>query len=202
MTSSPTTRLIALAAAALIQSAHAASDAEVEASFFPYKNGFPSFAGLQPGTVINKSNADTFKQVLDPANYQLIKDGWFEITVGPTFDFPNPMSYIEATRKGAPNVKLGAKPGEISGFVAGRPFPEEPKTSDPRAGEKLAWNFRYGLNWGDNSSLGPFYWKYINAETGKVERTINFDFFFLNFKHRISNPRKTRIVINPMVPSL
>ncbi len=197
MTSSPTTRLIALAAAALIQSAHAASDAEVEASFFPYKNGFPSFAGLQPGTVINKSNADTFKQVLDPANYQLIKDGWFEITVGPTFDFPNPMSYIEATRKGAPNVKLGAKPGEISGFVAGRPFPEEPKTSDPRAGEKLAWNFRYGLNWGDNSSLGPFYWKYINAETGKIERTTNFDSFFLNFKHRISNPPIPEITPNP-----
>ncbi len=56
-------------------------------------------------------------------------------------------------------VKLGAKLGELEGFIAGRPFPEEPDINDPRAGEKLAWNYKYGYNWGDNAAITPFYWR-------------------------------------------
>jgi hypothetical protein len=189
--------LFAVVAAGIASTAPAASEAEVDASFNPYKNGMPTFPGLTAGMVIGRANVDQFKDVLDPANYQLIKDGWYEITVGASFDFPNPPSYIEATRKGAAAVKLGAKPGAISGFTAGRPFPEEPKLSDPRAGEKLAWNFKYGLNWGDGAMIGPMYWRYINALTGQVERTVVFEFHFLNFKHRIVNAPLPEITPNP-----
>lgn len=185
---------VVFASTLLVQGAYAITDANVDEAFFPYKNGFPTFPGLKPGMVINKGNVDQFKDILGPAQFKLIKDGWFEIPVGQTFDMPLPKAFIDATKQHADKVKLGAT---ISDYVAGRPFPLQPVKSDARAGEKLAWNFKYGLNWGDNGISFPFYWRYINANTGAVERTIKFEFHFLNFKHRISNPPIPEITPNP-----
>jgi len=81
--------------------------------------------------------------------------------------------------------------------VAGRPFPEEPRLDDPRAGEKLAWNYKYGVNWGDNASINPFYWKYRNMNTGQVERTLKFQFHFLNIKHRVKDAPVPEVSPNP-----
>lgn len=137
--------LLACALATCTLTAGAATEADVDNSFFPYKKGMPSFAGLTPGMTINKANADQFKEALAAGTYKIIKDGYFEMKVGPTTDFALPQTYIEATRKNLNKTRLGAKLGDIEGFVAGRPFPEEPDAKDPRAGEKLAWNFKYGL---------------------------------------------------------
>ena len=83
-------------------------------------------------------------------------------------------------------VALGESLGQINGVVAGRPFPEEPSPDDPRAGEKLAWNYKCGYNWGDNAIISPFYWKYRDMKSGKIEGNIKFNFKFLNFKHRVN----------------
>ena len=117
--------------------------------------------------------------------------------MGPTTQFQLNKAYVEASRKGLNKTKLGAKNGEISGFEAGRPFPEEPRLDDPRAGEKIAWNFKYGINWGDNAAIDPFYWKYRNMTTGQVERTIKFDFHFLNFRHRVQDAPVPEVTPNP-----
>jgi len=106
-------------------------------------------------------------------------------------------SGVEATRKYADQVKLGQKSGELEGFVAGRPFPEEPSLDDPRAGEKLAWNYKYGYNWGDNAAIYPFYWKYRDLNSGKLEKTIKFNFHFLNLMHRVNQDPKPNIEPNP-----
>ena len=186
-----------LLAAGLTGGASALTEAEIDASFSPYKGGFPSFPGLTAGTVINKDNVDKFKDALDAANYKLIKDGWYDVTVGPTFDFPNAKGYVEATKKHGGKAKLGGKVGELEGYVAGRPFPDEPKTSDPRAGEKVIWNFKYGINWGDNAAIYPFYWKYKNAKTDKVERTLKFNFHLLNFTGRTDHEPLPEVTPNP-----
>jgi len=190
--------LLAAACAALIAGpALAATDADVDATFSPYKGGVPSFPGLSAGTVINKSNADQFKDVLAVGSYKEIKDGLFEMKVGATTDFALSGAYVEATRKNLNKTRLGAKTGDIEGYVAGRPFPEEPKLDDPRAGEKLAWNYKYGVNWGDNAQINPFFWKYRNMASGQVERTIKFDFHFLNIKHRVKDTPIPEVVPNP-----
>jgi Protein of unknown function (DUF1329) len=176
--------------------AHAATEADVEASFNPYKNGFPSFAGLTPGTVINKDNVDKFRAVLDSGLYTTIKNGWYEIKVAPTTQFELHRGYIEATKKNLNKTKLGAKNGQIEGFVGGRPFPEEPQVSDPRSGEKVAWNYKYGLNWGDNATIAPFWWKYRNMNTSQIERTLKFNFSFLNFKHRTTQAPMPEVTPN------
>ena len=189
--------LFSLVLVAVIGAAQAATDADVERSFNPYKDGFPTFPGLSAGMTIDKSNVEQFKDVLDAGLYLTVKNGWDELHIGPTTQFEMNKHYVEATRKNAGSAKLGAKNGEITGFVGGRPFPEEPSNSDPRAGEKVAWNYKYGVNWGDGAAISPFYWKYRNMNSGQVERTIKFDFHFLNFKHRVEHEPLPEIQPNP-----
>jgi hypothetical protein len=194
-------RILAVAAAGLatatISATYAATEADVERSFNPYKDGFPAVPGLNPGTLINKGNVDQFKEVVPAGVYKLIKEGMFEIKLGPTTQFEINKAYVEATRKNLNKAKLGPKNGDIEGFSAGRPFPEEPDAKDPRAGEKLAWNYKYGVNWGDNAAIYPFFWKYRNMETGQLERTIKFNFHFLNFKHRVKDDPVPEVSPNP-----
>lgn len=192
-------KIAAAALAAALGAGHAimASADVVDDSFYPYASGAPTYAGLSVGMTINAGNADQFKEILDPALYQQLKDGWFEMKVGETTSFDLHPNYVEATRKSLGQVSLGDQVGQINGFVAGRPFPEEPDASDSRAGEKLAWNYKYGYNWGDNAAIYPFYWKYRDLESGKVERTLKFNFHFLNYKHRVNQDPVPEFEDNP-----
>lgn len=189
--------IIAAAMLGFALTAHAATDADLQASFNPYQKGFPTFPGLSAGTVINKGNVDQFKDVVPDGVYKLLKDGLFEIKVGPTAQFELSNAYIEATRKNLGKAKLGPNNGDLEGFAGGRPFVEEPDLKDPRAGEKLAWNYKYGVNWGDNANITPFFWKYRNMATGELERTIQFSFHFLNFKHRVKDEPVPEVTPNP-----
>ncbi|WP_306606383.1 DUF1329 domain-containing protein [Azonexus sp.] len=189
--------LLPFLAAGFVGAAQAATEADVENSFNPYKAGMPGFAGLTAGSVINKGNVEQFKEVLGAGVYRLIKDGLFEMKVGATTQFAINKAYVDATKANLNKTKLGDKPGELNGYVAGRPFPEEPDVKDPRAGEKLAWNYKYGVNWGDGAIISPFYWKYRNMQSGQVEKTIKYDFHFLNFMHRTKDAPIPEIKPNP-----
>ena len=191
------TKGLALVAMVSIAAALAASPEDVDNSFYPYRNGVPTYEGMAVGTVISSANVAQFEEVLDPALFEQISNGWLEITVGETTSFDLHPNYVEATRKSIGQVSLGAELGQINGFVAGRPFPEEPDSDDPRAGEKLAWNYKYGYNWGDNAAIYPFYWKYRDLESGKVERTLKFNFHFLNYKHRVNQDPVPEFANNP-----
>ena len=186
-----------LSALSLALVAGAASADVVENSFQPYAQSKPSFNGLSVGMTIDKSNVAQFKEVIDPAFYSFIEKGWVGLKVGETTSFDLNAKYVEATRNGLDKVKLGAKPGQIEGWAAGRPFPQEPDANDPRAGEKLAWNYKYGYNWGDSAAIYPFYWKYRDMNSAKVERTIKFNFHFLNFTGRVIQEPTPAITPNP-----
>ena len=175
----------------------AASNADVDNSFFPYRSSVPTAEGISAGMVVDKSNIASVKDAIDPAFVKYIENGWTSITVGETTSFELHPNYVAATREHMNNVKLGDKVGEISGSLAGRPFPYEPDTADPRAGEKLAWNYKFGYNWGDNAAIYPFYWKYRNLDSAKVERTLKFNFHFLNYTHRVNQAPIPAIQPNP-----
>ncbi|HIL91423.1 MAG TPA: DUF1329 domain-containing protein [Cycloclasticus sp.] len=189
--------LLGAALLSFAASASAVTDADINNSFKPYTKGFPAVEGVVAGLVINKSNVDTYASVLDVDMIKHVKDGWVEITVGEAMDFVLNQGYIDATKTGAKTVKLGAEVGQLEGYIAGRAFPEEPSLDDPRAGEKLAWNYQYGYNWGDGAAISPFYWKYRNMNTGKIERTLKFNFYFLNFAHRVNHDPKPEFEPNP-----
>lgn len=182
---------------ALSVPAIAATEADVQQSFYPYKNGVPTFPGLSVGTVVDKANLAQFAEVVDPAMQTFIGNGWTKIVVGETTSFDLHPNYVKATSEGLGKVKLGAELGQIEGFVAGRPFPAEPSLDDPRAGEKLAWNYKYGYNWGDNAAIYPFYWQYKDLASGKLERTIKFNFHFLNYMHRVNQAPTPNVEPNP-----
>lgn len=174
-----------------------AADDIVENSFFPYKNSLPSHPFIKPGTVINASNVEQAKDVLDAALYEAVKNGWYEIKVGQTEQIEVNPAYVEATRKGYAGVSIGDTPGKLNGYVSGRPFPQEPDINDPKEGEKIAWNYKYGVDTGDASAFTPFYWTYRNMSDGNVERVVKMSMHFLNYKHRTMLAPKPDIEPNP-----
>ena len=169
----------------------------VDDSFFPYANEVPTYPGLNAGMTISSTNIDQFEGALDSELATMVRKGWVEIKVGETTSFDLHPNYIKATRENLGGTSLGAEVGQINGWIAGRPFIKEPDMGDPRAGEKLAWNFKYGYNWGDNAAIWPFYWKYRNMETEAVERTLKFRFHFLNFLGRVNQDPVPAITPNP-----
>ncbi|MCX2975508.1 DUF1329 domain-containing protein [Halieaceae bacterium IMCC8485] len=185
-----------IALAAALGSTHGYADV-VDDSFYPYRDSVPSHEGLNVGMTINASNVDQFKDILDSAVFDQLKNGLWEMKVAETTSFGLHENYVSATRKNLGKVSLGEGLGQINNFMAGRPFPEEPSTDDPRAGEKLAWNYKYGYNWGDSAAISPFYWKYRDLDSGKVERTLKFSFHFLNYKHRVQHEPIPEFPENP-----
>ena len=118
----------------------------------------PVFAAELPeGTVISKSNLDQIKndtfmghKISDlltekmeffvrnhNKKYPLVKSPLIQMDA----------KYIEATKKYAGQVKFDPKTREVSGYVAGKPFPVINPT-DPFAGDKVIWNYYYGASTG------------------------------------------------------
>ena len=126
----------------------AATNEDVEMSFYPYKGGVPTHDGLKAGLVIDQSNVEQFKAVIDPAMFEFVTQGWTKITVGETTSFDLHPNYVQATRDGLGKVKLGEKSGEIEGFIAGRPFPEEPSLDDPAGGREARLELQVRLQLG------------------------------------------------------
>lgn len=186
------TGAMAFAIASAAQAAPSAQD--VENSFYPYKNSVPSFAGYTAGMTIDSSNVEQFKAIIDPVLFDHIKKGWFSMDTTPTTSFDLHPNYVKASAEG--DVTLGERLGDINNWKAGRPFLAEPSMDDPRAGEKLAWNYKYGYNWGDAAVIQPFYWKMRKMDTGEVARTLTFNFSFMNFMGRVNQAPTPDILPN------
>lgn len=197
-----TTRIAHLFAVALLGLATAAfaeySEDDVNNSFFPYRDSVPTFPGYEPGTtVIDAGNADQFKDILVPHMYDNIKAGWMTIRSAPTTSFDLHPNYVKATMDAVSSPPTLNSDGLVENFIAGRAFPQEPDASDPDAGQKMAWNYQYGYNWGDNATIGPFWWSFKNMDSGKVERLIKFEFHFLNWMHRVNQDPTPAFPNNP-----
>ena len=167
----------------------ATPDEVIQNAFYPYQNWTPDLGAFKPGDVVNQANVEQAKSILDEGMYEMISSGWTEIKIGQTTSIKLHDAYVEATRRNLGKTQLGSQPGELNGFDSGRPFPEAPDASDPRAGEKLAWNYRYAVHFGDSGMIGPFYWKFRDMKTGKIERTLKMQFRAMAWKHRtLSDP--------------
>lgn len=122
-------------------------------------------AEVPAGTVIDKSNIDTVKNdtfdghsvaslLTDKVEWQ-VRNWNLKITLDHAKPFQVEPRLVEATKKYSSLVKFDPKTKEVSGYVAGVPFPEI-QASDPDAGFKIMWNFYYAPSEGDtvyNSSF-------------------------------------------------
>lgn len=172
------------------------TEADIQSSFYPYKDWTPTYEGYTPGVEVNQSNVEQYKEILDDAMYKFIKDGWVSIKTAPTTDFPLSDDYVNATREFSGTVTVNDK-GTLDGYTAGRAFPQTPDLNDPQAGLKLVWNYQYGFNAGDSETIHPFWWTFRNMKNDKVERVLKFEWHFLNFAHRVTFDPKPEYEKNP-----
>jgi hypothetical protein len=97
--------------------------------------------GITPGLTIGQQNWQVAEKVLPVELLRVLQAGDFTIAVQETTDLPARDAYIAATEQYANAVSLDGG-YKVHSYQGGRPFPVI-DLSDPRAGEKAAWNFRY-----------------------------------------------------------
>ena len=113
----------------------------LQSSFHPYSAGSPHHEGITLGMTIDQHNWQVAEPLLPAEVLKRVQTGDFTITVQETTDLPPRASYITATTQQYLGVALNGG-SKIDHYTGGRPFPIIDPT-DPRAGEKAAWNFRY-----------------------------------------------------------
>ncbi|PUA20857.1 DUF1329 domain-containing protein [Glaciimonas sp. PCH181] len=120
----------------------------------------PLFAAELPeGTVISKANIDSIQN--DTFMGHKISDlltekmAWFVRNHNKKYPLVKspPLvldaKYWEATKKYSGQVKFNTQTREVTGYVAGKPFPDiDP--ADPFAGDKVIWNYYYGASTGSD----------------------------------------------------
>lgn len=108
---------------------------------------------LPDGTVISKSNIDQIKDdtfmghtiasLLTERQEWQVKNTNLVFKLGHAKEPVIDQRYWDATKKYSDRVRFDPKTREVTGYVAGMPFPDI-SPSDPFAGDKIVWNFYYG----------------------------------------------------------
>ncbi|MBM4257695.1 MAG: DUF1329 domain-containing protein [Deltaproteobacteria bacterium] len=113
----------------------------LRSTFYPYSQETVRYEGITPGLTIGQQNWQVAEKILPSEILKTLQAGDFTITVQETTDLPVREAYVAATEQYANSVSLDGG-YKVNSYQGGRPFPViDP--ADPRAGEKIAWNFRY-----------------------------------------------------------
>ena len=116
--------------------------------------GCATFAAELPeGTVISKDNLDKIKNdtfmghsigslLTEKVEWQ-IRNWNVKLPLKKGREPELDPAYVAATKKYSGQVQFNPQTREVTGWVAGMPFPSISE-SDPYAGEKVLWNFYYG----------------------------------------------------------
>lgn len=135
-----------------------------------------------PGITINGQNVGDYQFVLDPDLASLIAQDWTSLRVGDITSFRPHAAYREATKQYGGTTTLGES-GKIVNYVAGRPFIGRPRTDDPRAGERIAWNMRLMYN-GDSAHIPEMHMQLRDMEDDRLVRAVEFEASLMRFMHR------------------
>ncbi|MGH7934361.1 MAG: DUF1329 domain-containing protein [Candidatus Binataceae bacterium] len=100
--------------------------------------------GIPVGTKITMSNWRQYKDFMPDGMIKLFEGTYFwkmpadvEINIGPTYNYPLPKSYMEATEKYSGQVQLVQEADgrwKLANFQGGRPFPDP---AEPNKGQKI-----------------------------------------------------------------
>ena len=153
-------------------------------------------AELPVGTVIDKSNIDQVKGetfeghtvaslLTDKIEWQ-IRNWNLKIPLSHSRPHELDPRFVEATKKYAGQVRFDPQTREVSGWVAGMPFPDVSE-SDPNAADKLLWNYYYGDPEGDvTDNRNAFL--LVNADSG-LESTQEWLFLRYYYKGRLGGDK-------------
>jgi len=121
--------------------------------------GAPTF---QEGDTVTFDQIDSLRPFLPPefwANRDFFFYEGMQLEIGPFYrDYSEPPVFTAATEKYAKTPRLGPE-ASLEGYVAGRPFPGKIDCkSDPKAGEKIIWNFDW--RWQGDGTNSRYYYSY------------------------------------------
>jgi hypothetical protein len=118
---------------------------------------------FKPGDTITFDKLDQLKAYLPPEFWDN-RDFFFyqgmQMNIGPFYrDYSEADAYRNATERYAGTAKLGPE-ASMTDYTAGRPFPTDKIDckNDPKAGEKIIWNFDY--RWQGDGGVGEYYYSY------------------------------------------
>src|SRR6185369_9795061 len=118
-----------------------------------------------PGTVIDRSNSEKYKEYFGPAMLWSIDRG-VKVNVGPYTKIELPKPVKDATEKYSGQVKLGADKIHVENYVAGLPFPAITE-ADPDKAVKHMFNYEASIEI-DDLDLRNF-----DCDTGAVGKDGN-----------------------------
>jgi hypothetical protein len=166
-----------------------------EDSFVLGTKDMPSWPGGEAPASITRKNLELHLSHLNPAMAEMVRLGWIEMPVRKTTSFDLEQGYVDMSRRHAGKARLNPGGAGLAHYAGGRPFTQEPQTTDAQAGEKIAWNFRYRP--GDGGGISPIQWKYVDLATGKVDRLLKVEVRFMKFKYRTRSAPKPDVLPNP-----
>lgn len=130
---------------------------------------------LCPGTIITRENIDSLKDatfeghkigdILVDRIALEIREYGLKIKLAPRVAYRLDPRYVAATEKYSRAVKFDPATDDISGWVAGVPFPKV-DADDPKAGWKVIWNVVRGRTRGDTVELPRVFFLLIGGNTG------------------------------------
>lgn len=149
-------------------------------------------AELPPDTVLDKSNIDkvkndtfggqTIANLLTEKTELQIRQWNLKITLEPAKPIPVDPRLVQATEKYAGQAKFDPATREVTGYVAGIPFPKI-SDNDPNAGDKIMWNYYYAPQGGD-TVYNKYFLLSVSADKG-VESKQDWIFQRFFFKNRV-----------------
>ncbi len=158
----------------------------------------PAVAELKPGDVIHAQNIDEMKtktfqgqkigDMLTEMVEMMIREKGLKITLKSTEPIPVDERWVELTEKYSGQVELDPETMNISGYVAGQPFPDV-QMDDPHAALKLVWNSQMvgGYPRGDVQMVPKFQFLYIDGNKG-ITRVQQWTFVNAYYQGRLNEP--------------
>jgi hypothetical protein len=153
-----------------------------------------ALAEVQEGAVLSAENIDklyedTFeghkiKDLLTEKIEWRIRENGFQMPLVHSKEVEMDAKWIERSNANAATVTLNEKTRQVEGWQGGMPFPNIDE-SDPKAAEKIVWNWYYGNPRGDVMNVPNVSYVMIDGDSG-IERAQNWSFIRYTMKGRMN----------------
>lgn len=153
-----------------------------------------ALADVKEGTVLSAQNIDalyedTFeghkiKDLLTEKIEWRIRENGFQMPLVHSKVVEMDAKWVERSNANAKTATLNAETRQVEGWQGGMPFPNIDE-SDPKAAEKIVWNWYYGNPRGDVMNVPNVSYVMIDGDSG-IERAQNWSFIRYTMKGRMN----------------
>lgn len=153
-----------------------------------------SIAEVKEGTVLSASNIDSLyedtfeghkiKDLLTEKIEWRIRENGLEMPLVHSKKVEMDAEWLARSKANASTAKLNEQTRQVEGWQGGMPFPNIDE-SDPKAAEKIIWNWYYGNPRGDVMNVPNVSYVMIDGDSG-IERSQNWKFIRYTMKGRMS----------------